>query len=203
MIELAAAALGRGACVVLPTDTVYGLCANPFREDAVRRLAALKGRPEGTPCAVVAADLDALLELAAGARPFEDALRLLLPGPYTLVVPDPEELFGLLGGRGTVGIRVVDLPGEATAIVRRVDVVAATSANRHGGPDPRRVEDVPAEIRDACAAVVDAGPVPGVPSTVIDLTGTHPAVLRAGAGDVERALSLLRPGPGTGQTPQA
>jgi L-threonylcarbamoyladenylate synthase len=66
--------------------------------------------------------------------------------------------------------------------VREVGVVAATSANASGGPSPRRVEDVPEEIRAACGAIVDAGELPGVPSTVIDLTSSTPRVLRQGAG---------------------
>jgi L-threonylcarbamoyladenylate synthase len=96
-------------------------------------------------------------------------LEQYLPGPYTLVV-------------GSVGVRVPDLPPAAADVVRTVGVVAATSANLSGGPEPRRVEDVPEEIRAACGAVIDAGELPGVPSTVIDLTGTEPRVLRRGAG---------------------
>jgi len=92
-----------------------------------------------------------------------------LPGPYTLVF-------------GDVGVRVPNLPPEADAVVCAVGVVAATSANLSGGPDPRRVEDIPEEIRTACGAIVDVGELPGVPSTVIDLTGGEPRVLREGAG---------------------
>jgi L-threonylcarbamoyladenylate synthase len=96
-------------------------------------------------------------------------LERYLPGPYTLVV-------------GNVGVRVPNLPPAAAEVVSAVGVVAATSANVSGGPDPRRVEEIPEEIRAACGAIVDAGEVPGVPSTVIDLTGAEPRVLRQGAG---------------------
>jgi L-threonylcarbamoyladenylate synthase len=98
-------------------------------------------------------------------------LERYLPGPYTLVV-------------GEVGVRVPVLPPAAAEVVRAVGVVAATSANLSGGADPRRVEDVPEQIRAACGAIVDAGELPGVPSTVIDLTGEEPRVLRQGAGPV-------------------
>jgi len=104
-----------------------------------------------------------------------DLLARYLPGPYTLVVP--------ARGGGTVGVRVPDLPEASASVVREVGVVAATSANASGGPNPRRVEDVPEEIRRACGAVVDAGELPGVPSTVLDLTGGEPRVIRAGAGE--------------------
>jgi L-threonylcarbamoyladenylate synthase len=100
-----------------------------------------------------------------------EVLERYLPGPYTLVVGDP-----------SVGVRVPRLPPVAAAVVRAVGVVAATSANLSGGPDPRRVEDVPEQIRVACGAIVDAGELPGIPSTVIDLTSGEPRVLRQGAG---------------------
>jgi L-threonylcarbamoyladenylate synthase len=163
--EIAAvAALRAGRAVILPTDTVYGLCALPEHEDV---LYELKGRDRSKPVALLAADVDALVAAVPGLDP--SLLEQYLPGPYTLVV-------------GSVGVRVPDLPPAAADVVRTVGVVAATSANLSGGPEPRRVEDVPEEIRAACGAVIDAGELPGVPSTVIDLTGTEPRVLRRGAG---------------------
>ena len=80
-----------------------------------------------------------------------------------------------------MGVRVPDLPPAAAAVVRAVGVVCATSANLPAALDPRRVDDVPEEIRSACGAVVDAGELPGIPSTVLDLTGAEPRVLREGA----------------------
>ena len=92
-----------------------------------------------------------------------------LPGPFTLVFEE-------------AGVRVPALPPRAAEAVRAVGVVASTSANLTGGPDPRRVEDVPENIRAACGAILDEGELPGVPSTVIDLRGAEPLVLRQGAG---------------------
>jgi L-threonylcarbamoyladenylate synthase len=162
--EDAVAALRAGRAVILPTDTVYGLCALPEHEDV---LYELKRRNRSKPVALLAADVDALI----AARPELDraVLDRYLPGPYTLVFE-------------TAGVRVPNLPPEAAEVVREVGVVAATSANLSGGPDPRRVQDLPEEIRSACGAIVDAGELPGVPSTVIDLTGGEPRVLRQGAG---------------------
>jgi len=161
----AVAALRAGRAVILPTDTVYGLCALPEHEDV---LYELKGRDRSKPVALLAADVEALVAAVPGLDP--SVLEKYLPGPYTLVF-------------GDVGVRVPNLPPGAHAVVRAVGVVAATSANLSGGrPDPRRVEDIPEEIRAACGAIVDAGELPGVPSTVIDLTGGEPHVLRQGAG---------------------
>lgn len=164
MSEAAVAALRAGRAVILPTDTVYGLCALPEHEDV---LYELKGRDRSKPVALLAADVDALL--AAVPELDRSTLERYLPGPYTLVF-------------GSVGLRVPDLPSEAAEVVREVGIVAATSANLSGEPDPRRVEDVPKEIRSACGAIVDAGELPGAPSTVIDLTSGEPRVLRQGAG---------------------
>jgi len=162
--EDAVAALRAGRAVILPTDTVYGLCALPEHEDV---LYELKQRDRSKPIALLAADVDVLVEAVRGLD--RSVLERYLPGPYTLVF-------------GEIGVRVPILPGAAAEVVREVGIVAATSANLAGGPDPRRVEDVPEEIRDACGAIVDAGELPGVPSTVIDLTGPTPRVLRQGAG---------------------
>ncbi len=164
MTEDAVAALRAGRAVILPTDTVYGLCALPEHEDV---LYDLKGRDRSKPVALLAADVDALAAVVPGLD--SPVLERYLPGPYTLVV-------------GKVGVRVPNLPPASAGIVRAVGVVAATSANFSGGPDPRRVADIPAEIRAACGAIVDAGELDGIPSTVIDVTGAKPRVLRRGAG---------------------
>jgi L-threonylcarbamoyladenylate synthase len=159
----AVAALRAGQAVILPTDTVYGLCALPEHEDV---LYELKGRDRSRPIALIAADIDALpADFDRG------VLDRYFPGAYTLVFE-------------SAGVRVPDLPREAADVVRAVGVVAATSANLSGGPDPRRVEDIPEAIRAAVGAIVDAGELPGTPSTVIDLRGDEPVVLRRGAGPV-------------------
>jgi L-threonylcarbamoyladenylate synthase len=162
--EDAVAALRAGRAVILPTDTVYGLCALPEHEEI---LYELKGRDRSKPVALLAADVEALAEAVPGLD--RSILERYLPGPYTLVFDE-------------IGVRVPNLPPAAAEVVGAVGVVAATSANLAGGADPRRVEDVPREIRDACGAIVDVGELPGVPSTVIDLTGPAPRVLRHGAG---------------------
>jgi L-threonylcarbamoyladenylate synthase len=184
MVERTVAALRAGEAVILPTDTVYGLCAAP---EHAARLAELKGRPESMPVALLCADVERLLELVPEAAGYEG----VLPGPYTLIVPNPSGRLPELGGVETIGVRVPVLAPEAGAVLDRVGAVAATSANRHGGADPPRLEDVPAEIRRACGAEVDGGELPGIPSTVIDLTGPEPRVLREGAVPAVEALRRL------------
>jgi L-threonylcarbamoyladenylate synthase len=190
----AGAALKAGQVVLLPTDTVYGLAVDACREAPARRLYKLKNRPETMPVALLAAELDAILDAVPEARGRAAvAARALLPGPYTLVLPNPARRFRWLYGTTpeAIGIRVPDLPQEAQPIVERLGFVAATSANVHGGPDPARVEEVPREILDGCGAVIDAGPLPGTPSTVVDLTGPEPIVLREGAVGAQDALDAV------------
>ena len=189
------AALRDGKPVLLPTDTVYGLCARASSREAVERALALKRRATDQPSALLAASLDQVLECIPELRGRAAvAARALLPGPYTLVLPNPGRRFSWLAGRrgDTIGIRVPDLPSQALAVLDRAGAVMATSANLHGGPDPRRLDDVPPEVRAGCSAEVDAGTLPGTPSTVLDLTGPEPRVLREGAVPAAEALRRAR-----------
>jgi L-threonylcarbamoyladenylate synthase len=195
VIERAVEAILAGRPVILPTDTVYGLCTTASSAPAVEALYRLKGRAATQPTAILAADVEALLD-AVPELP-ERIVRDLLPGPYTLVLPNPARRFAWLTGErpDTIGVRVPNLPPDAAKVLRRAGPVVATSANLPGGSDPRRLEDVPRELRDAAAAEVDGGELPGVASTVVDFTGEEPKVLREGAGPFEPG-SILRRNPG-------
>ena len=184
-------ALRQGLPVLLPTDTVYGLASAPG-EEAARRLYELKGRSREQPTAILAATVAALLEAVPELD--RELLDRLLPGPYTLVLPNPANRFPwLTGGEpGPIGVRVPVLPEPARAIVATHGVVLATSANDPGGPSPVSLDDVPRRIRDGCGAEVDLGPLPGTPSTVLDLSGPEPRVLREGAVPAADALRRLR-----------
>ena len=193
-VDSAVAALRSGQTVILPTDTVYGLCVDAYHEAPIRRLLRQKKRPIEIPVALVASHLDVLLDAVPELRGRAAVMaRALLPGPYTLVLPNPARRYRWLTGTRpeTIGVRVPDLPSEAKAVLDAFGAVAMTSANVHGGPDPARVEDIPEPILHAAAAVVDSGELPGTPSTVIDLTGTEPEVLREGAVPAPDALAKI------------
>jgi L-threonylcarbamoyladenylate synthase len=188
-------ALRAGKPVVLPFDTVYGLAAEPYQEESTRRLYELKGRAETQPTALVAADLDFLLECIPELRGRAATLaRQLLPGPLTVILPNPARRFRWLTGTNAeaIGVRVPELTGPGGDVLMRAGAVVATSANRPGEPDPRRLEDVPEEIRAGAAAVVDGGDLPGTPSTVVDLTGDEPRILREGAVPAAEVLRRLQ-----------
>jgi L-threonylcarbamoyladenylate synthase len=201
VVEQAVAALRSGQLAILPTDTVYGLCARVDDEEAVAQLQRLKGRPQATPVALLCSNLEQLLGLLPDlSGPAGGPVRALLPGPFTLVVRNPERRFPWLGGARpeTIGVRVPSLVAPARAVLEQVGAVAATSANRHGGPDPKRLAEVPQAIRDACGAELDGGELPGIPSTVVDLTGPEPQILRegvVGADETLRQLAAARPKP--------
>jgi L-threonylcarbamoyladenylate synthase len=192
-VEAAVAALRAGDVAVVPTDTVYGLAAIPG-EGPVRRLYRLKGREEAVPTAIVAVSVERLLELVPELRGRSAAIaRELLPGPYTLVLPNPARRFPWLCGpeQEAIGVRVPKLDGPARRLLEGVGAVAATSANAPGGPDSRRLEDVPEQLRHAAAALVDAGELPGIASTVIDFTQPEPRVLREGAAPGQDAIARV------------
>lgn len=193
MIGEVVAAIRAGQPVVVPTDTVYGFGADAFHEAPVRQLYRLKGRARGQPIALVAADVGVLLDAVPELREAEAAIRALLPGPYTLILPNPERRFPWLTGERptTIGVRVPALAGDGFEVLRQVCAIAATSANSPGGPDPRRVDEIPEELREACGAVLDVGELPGTPSTVLDLTAPDPVVVREGAVPAEEAIERL------------
>lgn len=170
-----------GGVALFGADTVYGLACDPDDAAAVQRLYAMKGRTTGKPSAVlffdVALALAALPELGPRTRALMDRL---LPGGVTLLLPNPRGRYPLAGGSG-LGLRVPAVPG-----LRGVRLpVLQSSANAAGAPDARRLDDVPEAIRLAADLVIDAGELPGTPSTVVDLRRFEDAgaweVVRAGA----------------------
>jgi len=116
--------------------------------------------------------------------------RALLPGPYTLVLPNPARRFSWLTGAryDTIGVRVPELKHPTSEVLERVSGLAATSANRPGGPDPARLDQVPDEFREAAAAVLNKQELPGVASTVVDFTEREPRILREGAASGAEAI---------------
>ena len=123
----------------------------------------------------------------------ERVARALLPGPYTLILPNPGRRFPWLTGSRpeTLGVRIPGLTGPARDVLDRAGALVATSANLPGGPDPHTLDDVPEQLRAAADALVDGGELPGTPSTVIDLTGAEPVVLREGAVPADQALRVV------------
>ena len=183
-----------GGVALFPTDTVYGLACDPESSAAVDRLYRIKGRPSVRPAAVMFFMLkEALAALPDLGPRTREALERLLPGPVTVLLPNPERRFPLACGPTPerLGLRVAEV--EAVGSVRRP--VLQSSANPSGGDDARRLEDVDDRIRHEVDLELDGGELPGTPSTVVDLTsyedsGEHAIAREAAlpADEIERRL---------------
>lgn len=193
-VDAAVSALMAGGIAIIATDTVYGLVAPATNKAAIDRLYKLKQRPARIPLALLAAQLETVYAALPGLDgPRRAAMDAVLPGPYTLVVPDNGNGFRHLRGNSgaTLGIRVPELPTRARRVVTRAGLLASTSANLHGGADPPSLEHVDPALVVGVDASVDDGELPGLASTVVDITGARPIVLRAGAVPASVALARL------------
>jgi len=180
-IDIAVEALAGGDIVGLPTDTVYGLAADPFHTGASDRLFRLKGRPRSVELPVLVADRAQALGLCTAVPPV--ALRLMQrfwPGPLTLVLPRRGDLDADLGEEdATIGIRCPAHP-VPLAICQRLGPIATTSANLYGEPPLTTAQEVLDALGPEIALVLDAGRCEGDPSSVVDCTGESPRLLREG-----------------------
>ena len=185
--------VGDGRIAIFPADTLYGLGCDPLNGAAVERIHAIKGRDQGKPSAVMYFSPLAMRELVAGLGPrTREAVGALLPGPVTLVLPNPQRRYPLASRDDPerLGVRLIEGPltGAITPILQ-------TSANRSGEPPPTGFKQIDPEILDAVDLAIDAGGLIGEPSTVVDVTELDTsgswAILREGAlgrDQVERAL---------------
>jgi tRNA threonylcarbamoyl adenosine modification protein (Sua5/YciO/YrdC/YwlC family) len=194
-IAEAAAAIRRGELVVAPTDTVYGIAADAFSPTAVNLLLAAKGRGRDMPVPVLVASramLEAVVsEVTEAAGKLVDAF---WPGALTLVLRETPHLAWDLGeARGTVAVRMPDHP-VVISLIEQTGPLAVSSANRSGQPPAGSAMDARLQLGASVAVYLDAGPGGDpVPSSIVDLTGEAPRLLRAGALDPD-ALRAVVPG---------
>jgi L-threonylcarbamoyladenylate synthase len=191
-----------GGVAVFPTDTVYGLGCDPEDEGAVRRLYELKGRPAERPAAVMFFDreraLTALSELSAAERA---AVRALLPGPLTLLLPNRNRRFPLAcasatGAAERLGLRVPLLEESLAGLSAVASPLLQSSANLSGQPDARRLADVPERLLRGADLVLDGGELAGISSTVVDLLDYERdgawSIVREGALGADSVRRALR-----------
>ena len=193
-IAQAARIVRNGGVVVFPTHGLYGLGADPFNAAAVERIYAIKGREVRKALLVLIADMPSLERVAVppGAL-ILDRMRRFWPGRVTFVLQARRDLPAALTGFGDkIGVRLVAHP-VAAALVRAVGApVTGTSANLSGSGGSAAVEALDARLLDAVDLVLDAGPLAGGPgSTVVDVTGRAPLILREGAVPAEEIRMVL------------
>lgn len=182
---VAAEALRNGKLVALPTETVYGLGADATNAAALARLYAVKGRPIDHPSIVHVADLAEARQDWASAWPAtaDRLAEAFWPGPLTIILPaGPRADPAALGGTGTVALRIPDCDLTRDTIRLSGTGVAAPSANRFGRVSPTTAQHVLDDLGTDVDVILDGGPcVVGVESTIVDLTGSTPRILRPGA----------------------
>jgi L-threonylcarbamoyladenylate synthase len=194
--RVAAATLGRGGVIVVPTDTVYGLAARPDDEDAVQAVYRAKGRPGGMHLPVLAASIDQVRALGVELTPAASALAARWwPGPLTLAFG-----FGAgttrpawLTGRDEVAIRIPD-HAFLRGLLRETGVLLVTSANPHGAPTARLASGVGATLGESVGLIVDGGELTEVPSTLVNVRGERAVVEREGVisrAEIEDTLTVL------------
>ncbi len=205
-IQEASAILKSGGLVAFPTETVYGLGADALNESAAAKIYAAKGRPSDNPLIVHIADTDSVYKLAANVP--DKAVMLMeafWPGPLTIVLPKLDLVpDGTTGGLNTVAIRMPSHP-VALALIRESGVfIAAPSANTSGRPSPTLASHVAEDMNGRIDMILDGGAVGiGIESTIVDLTGNIPTILRPGfitkamlediIGPVEIDRALIEP----------
>ncbi|WP_343238392.1 L-threonylcarbamoyladenylate synthase [Streptomyces sp. SID13031] len=186
-------AIEAGDLVVLPTDTVYGIAADAFKADAVQRLLDAKGRGRDMPPPVLISVVESLDALATDIS--DDGRKLceaFWPGPLTVICHAQASLMWDLGEtQGTVALRVPDHE-NTRELLSRTGPLAVSSANLSGQPAALDVYDAEAQLLDTVAVYLDGGVATGgQPSTIVDLTGEIPHIVRIGALTVQQIRDLV------------
>jgi L-threonylcarbamoyladenylate synthase len=192
-ITAAVTAVAEGGLVVLPTDTVYGIGADAFTPSAVSALLAAKGRGRSMPPPVLVGSVRAASALTESLGAFgQDLIDEFWPGPLTLVFRASPTLNWDLGDTlGTVAVRM-PLHAVALELLRRTGPMAVSSANRHSSSPATTVGEAQEQLGAGVSVYLDGGPcADSVPSTILDLTGTVPRVLRAGTVSVDQLRKVV------------
>lgn len=196
-LSAAVDAVQAGQCIVLPTDTVYGIGADAFNNDAVAKLLATKRRGPDMPVPVLVGSWTTIQGLV---REFSDTAKILVeafwPGGLSIVVPEAPSLPWNLGDtRGTVLLRMPNQP-LALELLQRTGPMAVSSANISGNPPALNAANAKQQFGDAVGIYLDGGDAQvGEPSTIVDISGPQPVVLREAAISAERIGEVLNLGP--------
>ncbi len=186
-VKKAAESLAAGGVVIYPTDTVYGLGCSVEQRNAIERIYLIKGQRNDKPFSFVCSDLKHISEYAHVSNAAFKTMKRLIPGPYTFVLPAARMKHLpkiLVSKRKTVGIRVPDSPVTLALVKELGNPILSTSVTDGSGEIVNDPDLIVRTYRNAVDVILDAGLLPSLPSTVLDLTGNEPRVIRRGAGDV-------------------
>jgi L-threonylcarbamoyladenylate synthase len=196
IIQKALSIIERGGAVVYPTDTVYGLGVDALRDSSIERLFKIKKRPETKPVPVMVKDIEMAKKLAFVDKKTEEILEMVWPGPVTVVLEKRQIVPGVLtGGKRTVGLRIPDFWLTKAIMDSSETPLTATSANFSGQPPLTFSQEIIKTFERAYPRpdlILDIGDLPiSSPSTVLDLTGSQPKILRVGPVNKEHLLNIL------------
>ncbi len=184
--------LKSGGLVAFPTDTVYGLAADPWDDDAVRRLYAVKERPKQLPIPLLLSDTAEVGRVAVLAGRCARLPERFWPGGLTLVLEKKASVSAAVSSRPTVAVRVPDLRLTRDVIKGAGGVLAVTSANLSGGPDSVTAQDVEGQLGGRIPLILDGGACPErIPSTIVDCSVSPPRLLRRGATSEEDLVAVV------------
>jgi L-threonylcarbamoyladenylate synthase len=190
----AISALRSGGVVAFPTETFYGLAVDPRLTFAVTKLFELKGRLPDRPIPLIAASMQQVIECVGTITPLAKRLAVRgWPGPLTLIIPASAELSADIHlSTGRVAVRVPDDSIARALASQAGHAITSTSANRSGKAPASTADSVVAAFGEEIDVLIDAGPTPGgLPSTIVDATGSNPVLVRAGAIPWDRVLEFL------------
>ena len=181
-IKIARMAIKQGSIVIYPTDTVYGIGANVYDEEAILKVFSIKKRPLNKPLSVCISQIEDIKQVAQMNDRIETIIRKILPGPFTIILKKNDNISSLLtAGSDNIGIRIPD--NSVCRDLSRDFPITSTSANLSGHHIPESADEVLNQLGSSVDIMIDAGICKhGIPSTVIDMTVYPPKVLREGAG---------------------
>ena len=191
-VEKAIAALKAGELAVLPTETVYGIFADATNEAAVQKLYAVKGRPVEKALNMNVSDYDTILRFSVHQPAYlEKLVQTFLPGPLTIILEaSPEVPEWIHVGKTTVGFRMPSI-SATQEVIKSLGVLVGPSANLTGSPSPRFYSDLTSDILDKAAVALQDDSISGLDTTILDLSGEKPKILRQGAITAQQLLDAV------------
>ena len=187
----AAKVIRDGGLIVYPTETLYGLGADPFQTAAFSSVNKVKGRSPETPISIAVNSIESARQIAQVSRAAEELMNHFLPGSLTIILPSRSSKSPVVEGGYTIGLRIPDHP-LALRLLEVTGPITATSANLHGGANPQTVEIARTQLGDLVGLYLDAGPCSGIASTVIELTDEAVKTIRKGAVPSDEVKEFLR-----------
>lgn len=187
-VEKGKKVIKEGGIVVYPTDTLYGLGASVFKENAVKKVYEIKKRPYHLPLSIIVPSIEKIEEVAIVTELASTLAKNFLPGALTLVLKKKDIIPDIVA-KEKIGVRIPD--NDVARKLASIEPITATSANIHGGDEPVTIEISKKQLGNKVDMYIDGGKLPGIPSTIVDVTGEELKIIREGVIQRERLYGAL------------